>query len=251
MEAKQPIIELNDVTMQFNLSKEKVETAKEYVVKLLSGKLHFDEFNALKHLSLTIDRGDSIALIGANGSGKSTTLKLISGIYTPTSGTVKIHGTVAPLIELGAGFDFELTARENIFLNGAVLGYDREFMQSHFNEIMDFAELWDFVDVPVKNFSSGMQARLGFSIATIVSADILIVDEILAVGDIAFQRKCHEKMAAMLANGTTLVLVSHNMNDVERLCKKVAWLDHGELRELGPAEEVCPHYMKAMNAEEE
>ena len=247
MSEQEPIIELDDVTMCFNLSKEKVETVKEYFVKLVTGKLHFDAFDALKNVTLTINRGESVALIGANGSGKSTTLKIISGIYTPTSGKTYVRGTVAPLIELGAGFDFELTARENIFLNGAVLGYPPEFMQAHFKEIMDFSELWEFVDVPVKNFSSGMQARLGFAIATIVSADILIVDEILAVGDIAFQRKCHDKMAAMLAAGTTLVLVSHNMDDVMNLCQRAVWLDHGVIRENGPTKEVCPHYISAMN----
>lgn len=247
MSEKEPIIELDDVTMRFNLSKEKVETVKEYFVKLVTGKLHFDAFDALKNVTLEIRRGESVALIGANGSGKSTTLKIISGIYTPTSGSSHVRGTVAPLIELGAGFDFELTARENIFLNGAVLGYPPEFMQAHFKEIMDFSELWEFVDVPVKNFSSGMQARLGFSIATIVSADILIVDEILAVGDIAFQRKCHDKMAQMLAAGTTLVLVSHNMDDVMNLSRRAVWLDHGVIRENGPTEVVCPHYISAMN----
>lgn len=247
----EPIIQLKDVTMRFNLSKERVETFKEYVVRLLTGRLHFDAFEALKNVNVTIQKGEAVALIGANGCGKSTMLKIISGIYSPTCGQIKVNGSIAPLIELGAGFDMDLTARENIFLNGAVLGYDKAFMQAHFDEIMDFAELWDFVDVPVKNFSSGMVARLGFAIATIVRADILIVDEILAVGDIAFQHKCQVRMQDMLNDGTTLILVSHNMEDVMRLCQRAVWIQHGEIREIGPAGEVCPRYIEEMNAKGE
>lgn len=238
-----PIITLNDVTMRFNLSKERVETLKEYVVRLAKGKLQFDAFEALKHVNMTIHRGEAIGLIGRNGCGKSTTLKLISGIYYPTEGCVKVNGTIAPLIELGAGFDPDLTARENIFLNGAVLGHDHEFMASHYDEIIDFAQLQDFVDVPVKNFSSGMVARLGFSIATMVCADILIVDEILAVGDIAFQQKCNDRMAKMLSAGTTLILVSHNIDDVKRLCNRVYYLEHGTIKDQGDTQTVCDHYL--------
>ena len=234
------IIELNDVTMRFNLSKERVETLKEYVVRLAKHQLQFDAF---KHATFSIAKGSAIGLIGRNGCGKSTTLKLISGIYYPSEGSVTVRGSIAPLIELGAGFDPDLTARENIYLNGAVLGYDHEFMSAHYDQIIEFAELIDFVDVPVKNFSSGMVARLGFSIATMVSADILIVDEILAVGDIAFQQKCNDRMAQMLAGGTTLILVSHNIDDVKRLCDRVIYLEHGIIKDDGPTLEVCDHYL--------
>lgn len=237
------IIELNDVTMRFNLSKERVETLKEYVVRLAKHQLQFDAFEALKHATFSISKGSAIGLIGRNGCGKSTTLKLISGIYYPSEGSVTVRGSIAPLIELGAGFDPDLTARENIYLNGAVLGYDHEFMSAHYDQIIEFAELIDFVDVPVKNFSSGMVARLGFSIATMVSADILIVDEILAVGDIAFQQKCNDRMAQMLAGGTTLILVSHNIDDVKRLCDRVIYLEHGIIKDDGPTLEVCDHYL--------
>lgn len=238
----QPMIEVRDVSMRFNLAKEKTESLKEYFVKLAKRQLHFTEFYALKNISFTINRGEAVALIGPNGCGKSTTLKTIAGVLYPTSGSVQVHGEIAPLIELGAGFDLDLTARENIFLNGAVLGYDHEFMQAHFDSIMDFAELWDFVDVPVKNFSSGMIARLGFSIATEVTAEILIVDEILGVGDYKFQQKCHERMDKMLANGTTLLLVSHSDEQVRKLCSRAIWIDHGMVQMDGPVNEVCDAY---------
>ena len=194
-----PMIEVKDVSVRFNLAKEKTESLKEYFVKFAKRQLHFTEFYALKHVSFTIERGEAVALIGPNGCGKSTTLKTIAGVLYPTSGSVQVNGDIAPLIELGAGFDMDLTARENIFLNGAVLGYDHAFMEEHFNSIMDFADLWEFADVPVKNFSSGMVARLGFAIATEVTAEVLIVDEILGVGDYKFQQKCHERMDRMFA----------------------------------------------------
>lgn len=238
----QPMIEVRDVSMRFNLAKEKTESLKEYFVKLAKRQLHFTEFYALKNISFTINRGEAVALIGPNGCGKSTTLKTIAGVLYPTSGSVQVHGEIAPLIELGAGFDLDLTARENIFLNGAVLGYDHDFMEEHFNSIMDFAELWDFVDVPVKNFSSGMIARLGFSIATEVTAEILIVDEILGVGDYKFQQKCHERMDKMLANGTTLLLVSHSDEQVRKLCSRAIWIDHGVVQMDGAVDEVCDAY---------
>ena len=192
------IIQVEDVSMRFNLAQEKTETLKEYTVKLLKHQLFFNEFYALRDISFKIEPGESVALIGRNGSGKSTMLKLIAGVMYPTTGSVTVNGEIAPLIELGAGFDLDLTARENVFLNGAVLGHDRAYMQEHFQNIIDFAELWDFVDVPVKNYSSGMIARLGFSIATEVRADILACDEILSVGDFMFQQKCHQRMEQML-----------------------------------------------------
>lgn len=238
----QPMIEVRDVSMRFNLAKEKTESLKEYFVKLAKRQLHFTEFYALKNISFTINRGEAVALVGPNGCGKSTTLKTIAGVLYPTSGSVQVHGEIAPLIELGAGFDLDLTARENIFLNGAVLGHDHEFMQAHFDSIMDFAELWEFADVPVKNFSSGMIARLGFSIATEVTAEILIVDEILGVGDYKFQQKCHERMDKMLANGTTLLLVSHSDEQVRKLCSRAIWIDHGVVQMDGPVNAVCDAY---------
>lgn len=236
------IIDVQNVSMRFNLAKEKVDSIKEYAVKFLQGRLHFNEFYALKDVSFSIYPGESVALIGANGCGKSTTLKTIAGVLYPTSGSVKIRGTIAPLIELGAGFDGNLTARENVYLNGAVLGYNHQFMNEHFNSIIDFAELWDFVDVPVKNFSSGMIARLGFAIATEVTADILIVDEILSVGDFKFQEKCQKRMQGMLTDGTTLLLVSHSDIQVRKLCKRAIWLDHGQIKMDGLVNEVCDAY---------
>ncbi|MBR5873269.1 MAG: ABC transporter ATP-binding protein [Oscillospiraceae bacterium] len=241
------IIEVKNVTMRFNLAEEKTDTIKEYILKLLRGKLHFNEFFALKDVSFNVKRGEAVALIGVNGSGKSTMLKIIAGVMYPTKGSVNVKGSIAPLIELGAGFDMDLTARENIYLNGAVLGYDRDFMNQHFDEIMEFSELWDFVDVPVKNFSSGMIARLGFAIATIVKADILVVDEILAVGDFRFQQKCKERMAKLMSNGTTLLFVSHSAEQVKELCEKSAWIDHGELKAFGKTEEVYRMYEEKYN----
>jgi len=232
--------------MRFNLAQEKTETLKEYAVKLLKHQLRFTEFYALKDVSLTVERGESVALIGRNGSGKSTLLKLMAGVMYPTAGTVQCTGEIAPLIELGAGFDMELTARENVYLNGAVLGHDRAYMDQHFKAILDFAELWDFVDVPVKNYSSGMLARLGFSVATAVRADILACDEILSVGDYLFQQKCHQRMRQMLDSGATLLFVSHDIEQVKALCRRAIWLDHGVVRADGPSAEVCDAYMASM-----
>ena len=242
----EPIIKVDNVSMCFNLSKEKHESLKEYFLAMVQGRLQYDEFYALKDVSLDIMPGDFYGLVGLNGSGKSTLLKTIAGVYKPTKGKVTVNGSIAPLIELGAGFDLDLTARENVFLNGAVLGHDRAYMQEHFQNIIDFAELWDFVDVPVKNYSSGMIARLGFSIATEVRADILACDEILSVGDFMFQQKCHQRMEQMLSGGTTLLFVSHDINQVKQLCKRAIWIDHGHLRGDGPAEEVCNAYVAAM-----
>ena len=235
MNQSSPIIEVKNVSMRFNLATEKTDTIKEYFVKLLKGQLMFNEFYALKNVNLTVNRGEAVALIGANGSGKSTLLKCIAGVLYPTTGSIAVRGSIAPLIELGAGFDPDLTARENIYLNGAVLGHDRKFMDAHFQSIVDFAELWEFIDVPVKNFSSGMVARLGFAIATEVSADILVVDEILAVGDFRFQQKCKERMANMMKGGTTLLFVSHSEEQVKELCQKAVWLDHGTVKFYGNA----------------
>ena len=240
-----PIIEVKNVSMRFNLATEKTDTIKEYVVKLLKHQLMFNEFYALKNVSLTVNKGEAVALIGANGSGKSTLLKCIAGVLYPTVGSIEVRGSIAPLIELGAGFDMDLTARENIYLNGAVFGHDRAFMDKHFKSIVDFAELWEFIDVPVKNFSSGMVARLGFSIATEVHADILVVHEILSVGDYRFQEKCKERMNDMLKGGTTLIFVSHSEEQVKNLCQKAVWLDHGNKMCFLPVEEAFKMYRSA------
>ena len=242
MQNTDPIIEVKNVSMRFNLAKERTDTVKEYIVKLLKRQLMFNEFYALKDVSLTVNRGEAVALIGANGSGKSTLLKCIAGVLYPTTGSIEVRGSIAPLIELGAGFDPDLTARENIFLNGAVLGYDRKFMEQHFDSIVDFAELREFIDVPVKNYSSGMVARLGFAIATEVKADILIVDEVLAVGDYSFQQKCMNRMNALLSGNTTLLFVSHDINNVNKLCKRAIWLDGGKVIMDGDSNEVCKKY---------
>ena len=204
----------------------------------------FDEFWALNNISFSVDKGESCALIGANGSGKSTMLKIISGILTPTKGSVEVNGSIAPLIELGAGFDYELTGRENIFLNGAILGYSKKLMLEKYDEIIDFSELRDFIDVPVKNYSSGMIARLGFSIATIVKPEILVVDEILAVGDQAFQDKCHKRLEDMMNSGTTVLLVSHSAADIKRICQKAVWIDKSNLRFVGNVDEALQLYDK-------
>lgn len=243
----QPMIETNHVSMRFNLAKEHTDTFKEFFVKFAKHQLLFDEFWALRDISFSLEAGDSLALVGRNGCGKSTMLKIIAGVMIPTQGSVTVRGNIAPLIELGAGFDLDLTARENIFMNGAIMGFDRKFMKAHFDEIVDFSELKDFLDVPVKNFSSGMIARLGFSIATIVETEILIVDEILAVGDAAFQVKCEGKMNKLLSGGTTLVFVSHSVDQVKRLCKKAVWIDHGIVKMQGDSQSVCDAYQSFLN----
>lgn len=237
-------ISVQDATVRFNMASERIDNLKEYFVKLLQGRLMFQEFLALKSVSFQVKKGESWGLIGTNGSGKSTLLKLICGIMKPYKGKVVVNGTIAPLIELGAGFDGELTARENIFLNGAVLGHSRKYMQNHFDQIVDFAELWDFLDMPIKNYSSGMSARLGFSIATVVKPDILIVDEVLSVGDWAFQQKCQARMKELLDNGVTLLYVSHDIDSVRNLCKNAIWLDKGRVMGSGDVIEVSNSYME-------
>lgn len=242
---KDYVVKVKNATVRFNMATENIDNLKEYFVKLVQGKLMFQEFLALKDISFEIKRGEAWGIIGTNGSGKSTLLKLISGILKPYKGSVEVNGSIAPLIELGAGFDMNLTARENIYLNGTLLGHTKKFMEEHFNEIVDFAELWDFLDVPMKNYSSGMQARLGFAVATMVRPDILIVDEILAVGDYKFTQKCQARMREMLDNGTTLLLVSHSIDDVKTMCNQAVWIDKGNMMMQGDAQEVCDAYMKA------
>lgn len=238
-------IVVDNVSMRFNLATERVDNLKEYIVRKLKFRsVSFDEFWALQDISFTVNKGESCALIGVNGSGKSTMLKIISGILKPTRGKVTVNGSIAPLIELGAGFDFDLTGRENIFLNGAILGHSKQLMKDKYEEIVDFSELREFMDVPVKNYSSGMIARLGFSIATMVKPEILIVDEILAVGDQAFQAKCHQRMAEMIDGGTTVVLVSHSAADVRRICQKTVWIDRSRLRFVGDTDTALELYAK-------
>lgn len=246
MSEKKIVVDVNDVTIRFNLSNQKVDNLKEYLVKLMKRELLFQEFLAAKNVSFQVRQGEAWGLIGANGSGKSTMLKAISGILKPYKGSITVSGSVAPLIELGAGFDPELTARENIFLNGCVLGHTEKFMQEHFDEIVDFADIHKFLDSPLKNYSSGMRARLGFSIATMVKPDILIVDEVLAVGDFKFRQKCEKRMKELLEGGTTLLYVSHNIDEVRRLCDHAIWLDKGVARMQGDMQTVCDAYMAEM-----
>ena len=239
------IVSLDNVSMHFNMSGEKLDSLKEYFIKLLKRQLFFKKYVALKNISLKICRGDVFGIVGLNGSGKSTTLKVISGILKPTKGKVSVQGTIAPLIELGAGFDLELTARENIYLNGAVLGHSRKIMKEKFNDIVEFSEMQNFLDVPMKNYSSGMVARIAFSIATMVRPEILIVDEILAVGDFQFQEKCNKRIEEMMESGTTIILVSHSIEQIESLCNKVMWLENGKIRMIGGVDEVCSAYKKS------
>ena len=235
-------VELRNIEMHFNMSKEKLESLKEYFLKFMKRQLYFEDFVALDNISFDIKKGDVFGIVGLNGCGKSTTLKVISGILKPTKGTVETCGTIAPLIELGAGFDMELTARENIYLNGSVLGYSKKFMDEKFQEIVDFSEMHDFLDVPMKNYSSGMVARIGFAIATVTTPDILIVDEILAVGDFLFQQKCEERINQMMNDDTTVIIVSHSIEQIERLCKHCVWLENGKIKMIGDTKEVCDAY---------
>lgn len=239
------IITVDHVSMRFNLSSEKFDSFKEYVIKSIKRQVSYDEFWALKDVSFEVKKGDSVGLIGLNGSGKSTMLKTIAGVYKPTKGSVTVRGNIAPLIELGAGFDMDLTARENVFLNGALLGYSRKEMEKEYDEIVEFSELKDFMNVPVKNFSSGMISRLAFAIATVGIPDILIVDEVLSVGDFHFQEKCEKRIFNMMDKGTTILFVSHSIQQVKRICNKIVWLDHGNLKMLGSTQEVCDIYERS------
>ena len=236
------IIEVENVTMHFNMSKEKIDSLKEYFIKLVKGQLHYEEFTALSEVSFDVKKGEVFGIIGLNGAGKSTILKIISGIMKPTCGTARTRGIIAPLIELGAGFDLDLTARENIYLNASILGYSKKYIISVFDEIVDFTELRDFLDMPMKNYSSGMVARIGFAIATITNPDILIVDEILSVGDFIFQKKCEERINKMMSNGTTVIIVSHSIEQIERLCNRVMWLEKGKMMMIGDANYICERY---------
>lgn len=242
------MIILKIVSMKFNLGVEKDNSLKMIFINLFTPKKKKkkDYFWALKDIDFRINKGDVVGIIGANGAGKSTLLKVVSGVYKPTTGTVEVNGKISPMIELGAGFDGELTARENIYLNGAILGYSKEFLEQKFDEIVEFSELKDFLDVPVKNFSSGMVAKLAFSISTIVDPEVLIVDEILSVGDIKFQEKSKNKMMSMIEGGTTVLYVSHSIDSIKELCSKVIWLDHGKIVKMGDTKEICDEYYKKL-----
>ncbi len=238
-------VKLIDVSMSFIMASEKLNSLKEYFIKVFKRQLFYKKHDALVEINLQIEKGDVFGLVGLNGSGKSTLLKLISGILKPTSGTVLTNGTIAPLIELGAGFDLELTARENIYLNGAVLGYSKKFIDEKFDEIVQFSEMDKFLDVPMKNYSSGMVARVAFSVATIVKPEILIIDEILSVGDFYFQKKCTQRIQEMMENKTTVILVSHDIDQIKKMCRHVAWLDQGRIKMLGDVTEVCEAYINS------
>ena len=241
------MIELKNVTMKFNLGIEKNFSIKQAFVNFFNPKHKKQKkeyFCALDDISFNVKKGEVVGLIGSNGAGKSTLLKIVSGVMKPTKGSVKVNGAISPMIELGAGFDMELTARENIYLNGAILGYSKNFIDSKFNDIVEFSELRDFLDVPVKNFSSGMTAKLAFSIATVVDPEVLIVDEILSVGDIKFQEKSKNKMLDMIKGGTTVLYVSHSLQSIKDLCDKVVWIEHGKMVKMGSAKEICEEYYK-------
>ena len=238
-------LRVNDVSICFNLSKEKVDNFKELFIKKLKGeKLRFNEFWALKDVSFELKKGERLGILGLNGAGKSTLLKVIAGVYKPTKGSVQRYGHMAPMIELGAGFDPNYTGRENIFLYGSVLGFSKEFLMSKYDEILEFSELGEFIDVPIKNYSSGMKARLGFSIATVVEPEILILDEVLSVGDAKFRKKCEKKMKKMFDHGVTVLFVSHSLAQVKRLCNKAIILDHGQLIAKGDIDDVVEIYEK-------
>lgn len=241
---RKPMIEADHVTMRFRMNNDRILSLKEFVTTALRGKLEYQEFTALEDVSFTVEKGETLGLIGRNGAGKSTMLKVISGILKPTEGSVATHGNVVPMLELGSGFDMDLTGRENIFLNGAILGYSEEFLKEKYQEIVDFSELGPFIETPIRNYSSGMLARLAFSVATVVKPDILIVDEILSVGDAQFQEKSKARMLELMGGGTTVLFVSHSIEQIREMCNRVLWLEQGKVKAVGPANEVCDVYVK-------
>lgn len=243
---KNTVIKVDNLGIKYNLSEQKVDDFKDYIIRAIKGELNYNEFWALKNVSFEIEAGDHVGILGLNGAGKSTLLKAIAGVLKPTEGSVQTKGKIVPLLELGAGFDRQYTGAENIYLYGAVLGYSRKFINSKFKEIVEFSELEDFINVPVKNYSSGMKSRLGFAIATTVQADILILDEVLAVGDAKFRKKCEAKIKEMFANGTTVLFVSHNLSQVKKLCDKALLLEHGRVAAYGDTGRIARVYEKRM-----
>lgn len=241
------MIEVQDVTMRFRMANDRVNSLKEFLVQRLRGKLQFREFTALNHVSFDVNRGEVVGLIGHNGAGKSTILKIISGILKPTEGHVTVRGGVVPMLELGSGFDFDMTGRENVFLNGAIMGYSESFLEERFNEIVEFSELKQFIDVPLRNYSSGMVARLAFAVAVLVEPEILIVDEVLAVGDAEFQEKSKRRMMELMGGGTTVLFVSHSLGQIRELCDRVVWIEQGNLIAFGETEEICNRYESSLN----
>lgn len=240
------MIQAENISMCYRMTYDRVKSIKEYLVQLVQGKIKYEEFWALKDVCLEVRKGEVLGIIGHNGAGKSTLLKVISGILKPTGGQARVNGTVVPMLELGSGFDYDLTGRENIFLNGAVLGYSEEFLKEKYEEIVAFSELGQFIDVPLRNYSSGMVMRLAFSVATVVNPDILIVDEILAVGDADFQAKSRKRMLELMGGGTTVLFVSHNLDQIRAMCSRVLWLEHGEMQALGKAWKVCDEYERTV-----
>jgi ABC-2 type transport system ATP-binding protein/lipopolysaccharide transport system ATP-binding protein len=228
--------------MHFRMPGDRLNSLKEYVIKMIKRKLKFKEFVALDHVSFEVKKGEVVGLVGHNGAGKSTILKVISGILKPTNGEVKIYGNVVPMLELGSGFDMEMTGRENVFLNGAILGYSEAFLKAKYDEIVEFSEIEEFIDVPIRNYSSGMTARLAFAVATVVEPEILIVDEVLAVGDANFQEKSKRRMMELMGGGTTVLFVSHSLPQIREMCDRVVWLDHGKLKMIGDTQQVCDAY---------
>ena len=240
------VISVNNVSMGYRIDRSKVSTLKEWAVSLLKRNLDHEMFWALSDVSFEVEHGDVVGIIGRNGAGKSTILKLISGLFKPTKGTIETKGRIVPMLELGSGFDPELTGRENIFLNGAILGYTEQFLKDRYDSILDFSELQEFIDRPIKTYSSGMMMRLAFSVATIVEPEILIVDEILAVGDDAFQKKSHAKMMDLMHGGATVLYVSHSLPQIRELCNKAVWLERGKVMLTGDVEKVCDAYQKSL-----
>lgn len=238
------MIKADHVSMRFKISHDHIRSLKEFTVAFLQHRLNYEEFWALKDVSFEVGKGEVFGIIGHNGAGKSTLLKVISGILKPTEGSISTAGSVVPMLELGSGFDQDLTGRENIFLNGSILGYSEEFLNQKYNEIVRFSELEKFIDVPIRNYSSGMLARLAFSVATVVNPEILIVDEILSVGDEDFQKKSRDRMLELMSGGTTVLFVSHQLSQIREMCSRVLWLEHGTVRMIGNTDEVCDHYQK-------
>lgn len=240
------MIKADNISVKYLMTYDRVKSIKEYLVQLVKGKIHYEEFWALRNINFEVKCGEVLGIVGHNGAGKSTLLKVISGILKPTSGSVRVNGVVVPMLELGSGFDFDLTGRENVFLNGSILGYSEKFLKSKYDKIVEFSELGQFIDVPLRNYSSGMVMRLAFSIATVVQPDILIVDEILAVGDADFQEKSKKRMLELMGGGTTVLFVSHSLEQIREMCDKVIWLDHGQMKMSGDTKMVCDAYVGGM-----